>query len=225
MMIKKFLKKNDTIMRIHKSIKVKRIRHTLQKKGLVVLSEVTGKLNESGITAFSDFGTLLGIVREGALLEHDLDMDVGVVLSEPNRNTVISKVFDSMGYIKSREFTVNGDIKEQSYIKNGIKVDIQYYFRDDDKELMYCYLFYNPSRDSRETKWKSVIKKCPMVNQVENITVQGNNIFIPKNAEAILRYKYGSNWRTPDKGWVYWEGPNTYPREEFGVLDSIYLRQ
>lgn len=197
-------------------------RHSIQKHGLSYLSEVTKALNERGILSFADFGTLLGIIREQGLLKHDLDIDVGVMITSETDYRTISSVMEKLHYVKSREFTIDGRVKEQSYFRKFIKVDLQYYTGDpEDSALMNCYLFYNPGRDPSETRWKSVVKKCPRVKSVRSVAVQGHPIDVPDNAEDILVYKYGPNWKKPDKGWVYWEGPNTYPSDAIGDLNRM----
>ena len=203
-------------------MKKKLKRYAIQKHGLSDLSRVTKTLNEAGILSFADFGTLLGIIREQGLLKHDLDIDVGVMIVSDADYRAINSVMEKLRFVKSREFTIDGRVKEQSYFKRFIKVDLQYYtIAPEDSTLMNCYLFYNPGRDPSETKWKSVVKKCPRVKSVRSVTVQGYPIDVPDNAEDILVYKYGANWKKPDKGWVYWEGPNTYPSDAIGDLSKI----
>ena len=160
----------------------------------------------------------MGFVREHSILKHDMDMDIGIIVNDSSVYSIIKKVFNNMGFKKVREFTIDGGIKEQSYVKNYVKIDIQYYFQDDNDKYMFCYLFYNPSGNRLATEWKTVLKKCPIVHKLRTISINNNRISIPYNAEALLEFKYGDNWRNPDKGWVYWEGPNTYMVSDIGVL-------
>ncbi len=43
-------------------------------------SEVVDLLAKEGLEVFANSGTLLGLVREGAFLEHDNDIDLGLIL-------------------------------------------------------------------------------------------------------------------------------------------------
>lgn len=224
-MLKEMLRDSRVFGGLYQRVRTKRIRYHLQKSGLKSLEEVNEYLKRAGIVSFADFGTLLGIVRNGNLLKHDLDMDVGVLITSDKSYETIIDVFDRLGYKCVRRFTVNGELKEFSFSKNSVKVDIQCYYPDDDPNLMFCYLFYNPGDDRKNTEWKSVIKRCPLVKKVKSVPINGSNISIPDNAEDILSYKYGENWRIPDKGWVYWEGPNTYPSNEIGHLEATYLKE
>src|SRR5690606_3687983 len=42
--------------------------------------EIEAKLSSFGLPVFANSGTLLGLVREGTLLAHDNDIDLGVIL-------------------------------------------------------------------------------------------------------------------------------------------------
>ncbi len=221
MMIKEVLEKNDNLRRLIAWIGKKRRIYNVQKHGIEAVETINAAFKKQGIVSFADFGTLLGLLREKRLLKHDWDIDLGVVLENPNTLAAADSILQGLGYKMIREFTVDGDIKEQSYNKNHIKIDLQLYYNDDNPELMYCYLFYHPTRDTREKNWKCVIKKCPKVTQLKTFEVNNHQVSIPKNAEEVIRYKYGDNWRIPDKSWVYWEGPNTYKVDKTGLLRSI----
>ncbi len=220
-MIKDLLKKNKTIRDIIVKVGKKRRIFCVQKYGIKEIETIVTALNNEGLCSFVDFGTLLGLMREGHLLKHDADIDIGIVQESDNAIKKADSILESFGYTLYREFTVAGVIKEQSYMRNHIKIDLQLYTPEENTETMYCYLFYTPENDSKAKQWKSVIKKCPLVEKTRIIQIDNHRIFIPEKAEEILEYKYGSNWKVPDKSWVYWEGPNTYPVEENGFLKSV----
>ncbi len=214
--MKEILKKNRYIVSLYENLVKTRARVMLRIFGLKYLERIMHILYREKILSFVDFGSLLGIIREGDLLKHDLDIDIGIINATFDTQQKICEIFKSQGFKKSREFTVRSSITEQSYIKHYVKIDIQYYFYDNDN--IYCYLFYDPSIASNRTRWKSVIKKCPEISSCKSVVIRNKVIFVPENAEEILEFKYGNNWRTPDKGWKYWEGPNTYPSSETGLL-------
>ena len=223
-MIKELLKKNKRLNTlIVKAGKKRRIKQ-IQKLGIEELEKVTNTLNNSGICAFADFGTLLGLMREGGPLKHDADMDVGIILQNDNTVKEADFCLKSLGYKRFRQFSINDSIKERSYIKNHVKMDLQFYTVEEETGLMFCYLFYNKPIDIKKKYWKSVIKKCPLVEDIKTINIKNHLIYVPKNAEDILRYKYGDSWRIPDKSWVYWEGPNTFTVNDIGVFQSIENR-
>jgi len=56
-----------------------RKRSAIQKYGFDVLDHIHAVLEKEGIVFFLDFGTLLGIVREGRFIDHDVGLDIDVV--------------------------------------------------------------------------------------------------------------------------------------------------
>lgn len=215
-MIKSVLKQNKYIKNAYDRFKKKWKRYWIQKDGLKELSLITRTLNNNEIMSFADFGTMLGLIREGKLLEHDLDIDVGVICKGDNSKK-IERLFCKMNYHKSREFVVQGKLAEQSFEKNWIKIDIQYYYEDACDDKMFCFLFYNRNT-IKDGYWQTVKKRCNKVNKVKQVRVKQYRIYIPENAEELLECKYGTSWKTPDKGWNYWEGPNTERIDDLGKL-------
>lgn len=220
-MIKELLKKNAAARELIDILGLKRRKIYVHKYGLREVGIITSAFQQVGICAFADFGTLLGLIREGKLLAGDADIDIGVVEKNGKEIKRADSILEAMGYRLCREFTVKGQIKEQSYMKNHVRVDLQVYC-EEDPDTMNCYLFYNPRKDPKEKYWKSVIKKCPIVNATKTINIEHHQIRVPVNAEEILTYKYGENWRVPDRSWDYWKGPNTYPSKGLGFVRSIY---
>ena len=211
-----------------KAVKLRRV----QKKGLRLAAEITTILNSAGFLAFPDFGTLLGIVREGGLLKGDLDIDIGVApvcYDERIRTGTIQKALEKRGFILFRELSVDEKIKEQTYLKNKVRCDIQYYYPTSD-DLMHCYLFYDRESICPENragcnlpegihayKMKCCIKTCPRVSSLKEVKAGDTTLFIPENSEELLAYKYGDSWRVPDSKWKYWEGPNTTKISDSGL--------
>lgn len=200
----------------YQELKKKAKAFVTQVNGIKYLSQVNKRLLDKGIVSFADFGTLLGIIRENHLLKNDFDVDVGVLASSEDVFKIVDQTLIDMGYRKYKEVTIDGEIKKQAYWKKHINMDIEYYFEDSDDNLMYCYLFYAPPHTEDRSYRKCVIKKCPKVTKTKEIIIKNKPVFIPENSEEILVYKYGENWRIPDGGWVYWEGPNTYPSDKIG---------
>lgn len=203
--LKSVVKKNQLISDNYRYIRDHWKRYWIHRDGIALISEITTVLNQNGIIAFADFGTLLGLVREGHLLQHDLDIDIGAIAYSQDIVGKISQLLTPLSYKLAREFIVGDEIKEQSYKKNHVRIDIQLYFMDG--KSMVCYLFHRKTPE--EDVCYAVEKRCEIVGKVEKQLFDGRTIHIPVNAEQLLVDKYGNNWRTPDKGWVFWEGPNT----------------
>ena len=181
-------------------------RRYIQENGYDVLSETLGLLNSiPNAKAFADFGTMLGIVRENALLKHDLDMDIGV-LGEKGLYEYVTMILERNGYKLWREYIFDDRIVEQSYRYKNIKVDINYYeYRG---KGVNTWLFYrDPSKKYKNNKRDIVRMDYSLIDKLKKVNVKGKEITIPENATQILEEKYGKTWQVPDKGWIYWQSP------------------
>ena len=230
--IKLFLRNNNYFGQTYIKVTDKYKRFYFQKKGLKVVKEVISILNSNNIIAFPDFGTLLGLIREKKLLDNDLDVDIGISPSTDIPIESIKGIMEQNGYKICREFTVLGIVKEQSYKKGRIKCDLQYYYIKEDPRYMWCSLFYNgpaykkieePTNGNKEFikrkiyQMNSVEKKCPIVEKLVPWRIKHSIYYVPENYEQLLEFKYGVQWKQPDKGWRYWEGPNTYNTSQIGI--------
>lgn len=192
-------------------------RENIQKNGYAVLEETLDMLNDiENVKAFADFGTLLGLVREKGLLKHDLDIDTAV-LGRPNLYRYVTMLMERNGYELWREYIYNGKVVEQSYHYKDTKVDINYYeYRG---KGVNTWLFYrDPDKKYKNNNRNIVRMDYSLIDEIKTIKIKGKDIAIPANAEQILEEKYGKNWRTPDKGWIYWQSPAATKLEEDGYF-------
>ena len=222
----KILNKLKKIKKFIRSPKHKRVkneeaikeckRNAIQTFGLPLIQFVQELLQGIGISAFADFGTLLGIIREGKLLAHDLDVDIGVILNEPFDTHRIRVAMERSGFTLWRQY-INGErIVEESYRLNSLKVDFNYYEMDD--RYAKTWLFYSKPGFQYEKKTLRHIVEMTYspIREMQTVSVGDCRIVIPKNAEQLLTEKYGQSWRIPDTGWIYWQSPAATPVEGMG---------
>ncbi len=201
-----------------------RKRAAIQKKGIALISLVQKLLKEIGITSFADFGTLLGIIREGKLLSHDLDIDMGVIVKTKTDLDRIRLHLEKFGFNLWLQF-FNGDaIVEESYRFCGLKIDLNYYKITDTESK--TWLFYRePGVEYLNNNRNIVEMTYSPITDFKTIEVAGEEIVIPANAEQLLVEKYGPTWRTPDKGWIYWLSPAAQKLDQMGHFISYRYRR
>ncbi len=165
------------------------------KQGDNVLSRADQAFKEAGVFYWLEFGTLLGVVRDGKLIEHDTDIDVGVFLKDYSPD--IEKSLIKHGFRKSRQLKIENYGLEESYELHGVSFDI-FYFTANDKG-MYCHLF--PFDSNKNLVVRELYTK---VKEFKTIDWQGMKVNIPKNSDQRLRDTYGDytikikDWYTPD---------------------------
>lgn len=179
----------------------------IQGYGYQFLAVVQTLLREkAGVKSFADFGTLLGLVREGALLKHDIDLDIGVILNEPADALRVRIAMERFGFKVWREYFLGDELVESSYRLFGIKVDLNYYRVDDTGAK--TWLFYRDPDKKYGPRDRDVVEmRYSPIGDLVPLTVDGCDVWIPANAEQLLVEKYGPTWRVPDRNWLYWESP------------------
>ncbi len=180
-------------------------RKAIQRYGLWAIRDVQMILGKLGVVSFADFGTCLGIVREGGLLKHDLDIDIGVIANKDEQKK-IRVAMERAGYKLWRQY-FNGDVvAEDSYRYKRLKIDFNYYRIEDGKAK--TQLFYRkPDVEYTDNTRHIVEMTYSAINGVKEVDVNGVKINIPEDPETLMEEKYGPSWRTPDTGWIYWESP------------------
>lgn len=133
-----------------------------------LLQKVVNVLNDNNIPYYLDCGTLLGCIREKKIMEKDTDVDVTVHLSMWDKLNSIN--FNNYELIRTR--TLKGFPNKVD--GNMISVKTKY-------SNIYCDIYTNPA--------------FPLL---ENMNLNGNSYFIPKNSELYLKQLYG-NWMIPSE--------------------------
>ena len=156
------------------------------------LAQVLAWLNtEFGVSAFVSSGTLLGIVRDGALIGHDDDVDICYIGNTDSEESVIEERARIVEFMRSKGCTMTPSDCAHYKCKTpgGLDLDLFTGFFEDGK----CS--FNPL-GRREIEEHDVLP-------LQERTVQGCKLHLPANPEAFLVLNYGKNWRTPDPLWTF----------------------
>ena len=79
-----------------------------------------------------DFGTLLGFYRENDFINHDLDMDFGIIINDYDDFLEKEKYLIKKGFSRTKEFYYKNRLVELSYSYKGLNVDFIVYRRKAD---------------------------------------------------------------------------------------------
>ncbi|PRW20648.1 phosphate ABC transporter permease isoform A [Chlorella sorokiniana] len=190
--------------------------HHARRKFLTqLLHDLAAALNDLGVTWWLDFGSLLGIHRDGELIKHDNDVDVAVW--QPDWPALLADLQAALPQYSMR-IVVPSDDPDTSFIR------------------VYCPLGMadvfgaTPAGDSR------VLVDCGHGSCTEIdraavlptgvMTWRGSKLSVPGNVPAALEQRYGPDWRVPrymDKGTDVVEGQKLYARI-FRALSNLGIR-
>jgi len=147
-------------------------------------------LDAEGIAFFLVFGTLLGVVRDGDLLPHDKDMDVGLAWDVP-RDSLVQGLEKHGFNLLPQKFDVavahewNISI---SHPKLNITIDL-FFFKQEAETMVTG--FYHPIH--------------PVLWRFSNfglktLRYQDREWLVPDPPESFLLDMYGPEWHIPDTG-------------------------
>lgn len=174
---------------------------------LKLLAIVTETLNKDNVAYYVDAGTLLGIVRDNALIPWDDDLDIAI------NSTDTDKCFQSITSLLERlelefntpwELFINKARNDYNSIHKGdcasfklrpIKAQrklaqLDVFIKYVDEELMHYVI------SSRGFTMPSSHLLTTEKYQFNNITLN-----LPSNATSYLATHYGDDWQTPKKDW------------------------
>ncbi|UYO00442.1 MAG: hypothetical protein KIT02_04285 [Devosia sp.] len=177
------------------------MRGSLGPAGLTALEDAAETLNAAGIRFFAAAGTALGIVREGAPLKHDVDIDIGIFEEDFDRQRLTDIFLIDPRFWPDAPHDKSPKIGLKH--KSGASIDLFLFRKEGDA-------YYH---DGVFVRWRNDIF------ELEPRKVGRATVKIPANADHYLTENYG-DWRVPDKTFdAFVSGPNreiTWP-DYYGV--------
>lgn len=205
---------------LYRSVAIPVKRHRLQKYGAEMLGKLHKVLNENKIKYYLDFGTLLGVVREGGFIKHDDDIDLTIADVNANAKEILQKLL-SHGFRFIHALTVRGRIVEFSVSFNKLSADFFFCLPVDIKgKVGICGVYFDPSAQYESPDQNNYrVWYFPDDVKVKEIQFKGVDVCIPECPEQILEFEYGKGWRSPVKNWSADE-----LRDRYKVMDDYAVR-
>lgn len=178
---------------LHKA-KFVRDNRAFQNHGNAVLLKAKAALEEIDVFFWLDFGTLLGVYRDGKLIGHDTDVDVAVFLED--YAPIIEETMVKHGFTYDRKIVIDDGTygMEQGFSYQNVKIDIFYYSKQNNQ--CYCHLF--PLDNQKNYVVRELYTTFTGFKKISFLDTEWN---IPKDPELRLTETYGENFRIPIKDW------------------------
>lgn len=179
-----------------------------RKNAINVLKQFDECMNKNNYPYCLIFGSLLGAVREKGFIKHDLDLDTAMWIDDYTPQ--IKEELKKCGFKLEHEFVVeDGKLgREETYEKDGVSIDI-FYFYDAIDEYPYCCSFDAlpsfPNMDISMKKQGKVLASRVIIpfnrNNYVRLPFESLVLPCPDNADEILRYRYGNDYMVPKPKW------------------------
>ncbi len=177
---------------------LKKVKHNyytnnLNKSGAEVLIRASKVLDKAGVFHWLEFGTLLGIVRDGKLIKHDIDIDLGVFIEDFSDDIISS--FEEAGFTYKHGFMIeDGSGREQTFSFHNINVDLFYFHKESNN--LHCHIFGMNKDTTRFIRQINTIS-----SGFKQIEFEQTLFNIPKDEKRRLIDTYGEDYTTPIKDW------------------------
>lgn len=143
-----------------------------------------------GIPAFPFAGTLLGLVRNGCLLDYDKDLDIAVGMESWD---ACCAALEKMGWARSPMRIDYSNYRDYVHPESGITLDVcGLQDRGDQRIIGGFSLPGHPAEYQR-------VSVFPQFDLIQRVTEYGE-VWFPRQPEKILTAFYG-DWRTPNPNW------------------------
>lgn len=204
-----------------KRFQIANTKKNFRKNACSVLHSFHQCMEENGCFYTLAFGSLLGAIREKGFIKHDFDIDVYMWAEDYDLS--LPDKLRKYGFRLAHDFMV-GDGKlgrEQTFEKNGVGIDI-FYVYPPIGELPYCCDFIlvkdcTSFVDQMKKYGGVVCRRLELPFEKERIVTKFEDfdIYIPKNAHELLRFRYGDDYMIPNPKWtpgktnkyiIHWNG-------------------
>ncbi len=154
-------------------------------------------LNKAGYEVFLNSGTLLGVVRDARLIDHDDDVDLAVILKATTEAQAAAEWQAMRAMLEDADLFERGVPDQPAIYKirpaGQTEFDLFPAWVEDGKFYIYPHTYGTLAEDD-----VLPLQPCKVSRQP-----------IPRDPEKMLEINYGPNWRTPDPLFKFpWDDAN-----------------
>lgn len=157
-------------------------------EAMAALRAASEALAGAGIVHWLTYGALLGLVREGGLLDHDNDIDLAIA-GRPDP-AAVRAALGAAGFLERGINLIGGTVGNHKFQRGPVAFDLFYVDRDGE---LY--------RDRCPMDRHSVCSGTHPAMALTPLDCGGFSVPAPADREAYLAHLYGPGWRIPDRNW------------------------
>jgi SAM-dependent methyltransferase len=193
----------------------KRLDTAWQARVMALYDRVRLALSAShGYDVFLMYGTLLGAVREGTAIGHDLDFDAAYVSGLRGGAAAAAELREIALTLIDRGFDIQSKstvLVIQDPADPETRIDLFHLYFDEAGDLQFPFGVAGTTEISA-SEWQGT----------REVEFCGAPALVPKNAEQMVELIYGPGWRSPKPGFD-WRRDRT-KRGEAGMLPLTYVQ-
>ena len=167
--------------------------------------------NQLGHKIWIEAGTLLGYVREGAILAHDIDMDFAML--KPEDSLELDRIIDFLvarNFVLNRKLIYQNEVKEISFSYNGLNVDIILFERVNEKVISTTMIWYGMNALNKPVDIETFYYELPM-EELEKVSFMDATTYVPTSRVEYLKGYYGEDYLIPNTNYDWRQNPIYVP--------------
>lgn len=180
-----------------------------------ILARTTAVLDALQLPWWLTDGTLLGFVREGGFIGHDIDVDLGLPASAHSSEleAALERAgLEIYGRYGSPENGLELTVRSRWLYLPGTSLDLFFFYEDGDS--MWHAAYY---------KGHQLRYRYPRF-ETGPLEVRGVEYQVPHPPEAFLETKYGPNWTRPDPTWNNMLSPESMDMSHLPAATQAMIR-
>ena len=194
----------------------------LAEQGMQVVEEIEKALAGQNVKYFLSFGNLLGLEREGHFIKYDNDIDYSIFIDENFTWEKLEQCMSEAGYRKIRQFSLGGEISEQTYKKGILPVDFFGCRIEGDYTVSHDFFRMDDYTYTSKEEMHVLEGRFAKVDEVKKKMYGQVKITVPADPIKYLESVYTEKWTEPDPNWCERTAPGRRVLEEMGSKD-LYL--
>lgn len=194
----------------------------LKGENLKAVVEVLERLH---VTWWLEAGTCLGATREKRFIPHDPDIDIGIHPDDLGRADDLRREVEAAGFTFYKEWRYKGDLMELSFHKNGVKLDL-FFFRKQNEDFWWHGAFGpNPETGAWDDGSPFLPHVFPayLFEHLEPVKLSEVPCYVPSPAEKYLVCRYGPKWRFTLRAYLFWKDCRAIDRNFFKKKKTVYI--
>lgn len=172
--------------------------------------------DECGVPSFLSFGSLLGAVREGKVIAHDVDVDLGYLSAFDNPADVMIENFRIERVLRAHGYKVGRN--------NGGFIALDLTQPDGSRRNLDIFTAYFSRGRLHQINDVDTEADESAVLPLGTIDFEGRSMPVPAKPEVFLESAYGPEWRVPNPAFKY-ERPRRQRRRVRGWFGGIRERR
>lgn len=149
----------------------------------------------TGIDIYLSYGCLLGAVRNGKMISHDFDIDLGFHASGETKEEIVSQCRKLIRYLTHNSHRVkvesNGQFKAAKMFPGNLYLTIEFFVSWVQGDEFFLYFGIPGAKIAKD------------ILPFSEIEIEGVKLPAPSNPEAMVEAIYGSDWKIPNPDFKY----------------------